>query len=90
MKVRCGSLMLASLNLGLIALVYLCGMLHLEDSRLGGVVIFLPFVSTPVLLLATIVYLPRELVRRDTRPLALIALALSIPCVLFLKWLELP
>jgi ABC-type multidrug transport system permease subunit len=89
MKLPADSLILASANLVVTRLGYFSEMLHIENSVLGAILSYLPVVASPVLLLATIIYLPRDLWRRDTRLQGLLALLLSIPCILFLRSLEL-
>ncbi len=83
MNLRANSLILAVLNIAVLGLAYLTSLLRMESSTVGGVIAFLPMVTSPVLLLATVVYLPRDLMRRDTRWGALLALVLSVPCVIY-------
>jgi hypothetical protein len=84
------SLLLALSNLGVIGLVYLCSVLHIGSTKLGTAVIYLLALASPVLLLATAIYLPRDLIRRVSRTQTIIALVLSIPAVKFLTLLRPP
>lgn len=87
MRVPADSLILAFANLVAIGLVYLGGMTHISYFDFGSILNDLFALSSPLLLLATIVYAPRDIIRRQTRLQGFAAIALSIPCVLFLsRW----
>lgn len=90
MRKLADSLLLASANLGVIGLVYLCKWLHVGNSEVGTILIYLLSLASSVLLLATAVYLPRDLFRRTKRLQAIVALLLSIPAVKFLTLLGPP
>ena len=79
MRVPADSLMLASANLAAIGLAYLGGITGVPYFDFGSGLNDLLMLASPVLLLATVVYMPRDLMRRDTRLQGLAALVLSIP-----------
>lgn len=84
------SLILASANLGVIGLVYLGKLTRITDFAFGSLAHALLVLASPVLLLATVIYLPRDLFRRGTRLEALIALVLLIPAGMFVYSIRVP
>lgn len=90
MRKLADSLLLACLNLGVIALAHLCGLVQIGNSKLGFTFIYVLALASPVLLLATVVYLPRDLMRRASRIQALIGLLLSIAAIKFVILLRPP
>jgi len=84
------SLLLAATNLVVIGLVYLCVMSHVGSTQFGFIFICLLTLASPVLLLATVIYLPRDLYRRPSRLQGIIALVMAIPAIKFLTVLGPP
>ena len=89
MRFPADSLILACANLAVTRCGYVSDFLHIGNSLVGTMMTYMPILASPVLLLATVIYLPRDLIRRGTRFQALAAVALSVPCVLFLRSIEL-
>lgn len=81
MKALADSLTLASANTTALGLAYLGGMTGMPHFTFGSILNDLAMLASPVLLLATLVYLPRDLVRRYSRLQALAALGLSAAAV---------
>ena len=78
------SAILASANLAVILVTGLMRLTHVGCCSLGQPASILVLVVSPVLLLFTLGYSVRDLVRRRTRLQAVIALVLSVPSVMLL------
>ena len=89
MRSPADSLILACADLAVTGFGYVSDCLHIGNSFIGAIMTYMPILASPVLLLATVIYLPRDLVRRGTRLQALAAVVLSVPCILFLRSIEL-
>ena len=79
MKKMAISVVLACLNLLLIGLSFLGRWTHIGCCSLGSPANVLAMVVIPVVLLASLVFVVRDLIRPPTRLQALLALVLSIP-----------
>jgi hypothetical protein len=79
MKKLAISVVLACLNLLLIGLSFLGRWTHVGCCSLGSPANILAMTVVPVVLLASLVFLVRDLIRPPTRLQALFALVLSIP-----------
>jgi hypothetical protein len=89
MKKLAISVVLASLNLLLIGLYFLASWKHVGCCDFGtpGNVVLLAIV--PVVLLACVIFIVRDLIRPPTRLQALLALVLSIPSVIMVSSIHL-
>jgi hypothetical protein len=89
MRIRADSLKLSSASLSAIGLAYMAAMVRVPHLSFGSVLNDLLVLACPVLLLATVVYLPRDLFRRSTRVQGIAALALLVPAVMLLiTWIR--
>jgi hypothetical protein len=79
------SLILASVNLSVIAIVYAFGFV----KRTNDVSPLLALLVVPVLFLFTLAYTIRDFIRPGMRIQAILASALSVPTVMFLRSIKL-
>jgi hypothetical protein len=79
MKKLAISVVLASLNLLVIGLYFLGSRTHVGCCSLGSPANILIMAVAPVVLLASLIFIVRDLIRPPTRLQAILALVLSVP-----------
>jgi hypothetical protein len=87
MKLPADSVVLASADLGLVCLILLAWMMHI-DIWLGASVIV--FTVNPTILVLSVLFMIRDLIRPSTRRQGLIAAALLTPGILLLLAIKAP
>lgn len=86
MKRLSTSVILAGANLVVICLYFLGSWTHTGCCSLGSPANILAMVVVPIVLLASLFFVVRDLIRPPTRLQAVLALILSIPSALLLFW----
>jgi hypothetical protein len=79
MKMPADSVIVASVNILLIGICFLARMTQIGCCMLGSPANVLATVVVPILLLVSVFFVARDLIRPQTRLQAALALALSIP-----------